>query len=263
MNIRIQDLPQAFSLFAVALAATGYSHAYRFEVDAVRNPLSLGAPPAYRITSAHPSFGEGDRHFDKVADSVRVALSSKGMFDAPEGTPHESDIEIDFGMGAPELERRTTREPVLAVVAPTEEVAPDLGSGMAGDLQQMSPLPQVVGFRDVDYFVTVYRKFIRITARAVADPDARKPPAEQWSVYVENVDESDDLDRYLPLMVAAGMDSIASEQAGPQTVVLNDRDPRVDFIERGLAASDPEDRNRQAAPGEGNAVLVAGKDVIR
>jgi len=96
------------------------------------------------------------------------------------------------------------------------------------------PRQELAGFEDRIVTVTVYEKYIRITAREASGGEGDRPPREIWSVYVKNDDENDNLREYVPLMVSAAMDSVDENGSTAKDVVLNDSDERVTFVKKGL-----------------------------
>ena len=85
--------------------------------------------------------------------------------------------------------------------------------------------------------VTVYRKFLRVTAREAVDRGsaAGVGTRQLWSVSVSTDDESADLDRYVRLMAAAAIDFVGKNTQRQRSVILTNRDGRVLLIERAAA----------------------------
>jgi hypothetical protein len=168
--------------------------------------------------------------FARAAADIRTALSSKGLFEAPAGVAPQFEVEIDFGLEGPVQKTLTHTEPVYvsassAPRSPGSRGADDFGS--AG-------LPRKIGERTVTTTVTVHRKFLRLTARAVRARDDDQPRPVLWSVVVTNEDESDDLVRYIRLMAAAAMDVIDKDTGAERRVVLTNHDGRVAFVAQGM-----------------------------
>jgi hypothetical protein len=183
---------------------------------------------------------ENDLRFKEAADYVKTALSSKGMYEAPEGVEADMNIEIDFGMEEPRITYHTMSEPVYVTKAGatrTIMVAVRDKEGRVRMVPQVvhdPPTHELVGFADRVVTVTVYEKYMRITARETPDESGDRPPRELWSVYISNEDESDDLREYVPLMVSASMDSINQNSSQQTEVVLKKDDERVVFVNQGM-----------------------------
>lgn len=224
-------------LFALA----GCSSTYRFKVDAVKNPDISEPKQSYRIVSGNPEMDAEDLRFKEAEGYVKTALSSKGMYEAPAGTQPEMVIEVDFGMEEPRTETRTVQDPVyMTVRSPPRLVRVMVRDPKTGEMKEAlvmvedPPRQELIGFQDRVLTVTVYEKYIRITAREAQSSDGERPPRELWSVYVKNEDEKDDLRQYVPLMVSAAMDSVNENATTAKEVVLSDSDQRVAFVKRGI-----------------------------
>ena len=86
------------------------------------------------------------------------------------------------------------------------------------------------GFERFPTTITVYEKFLRLTARSGHDRRRR----ELWSVYVTNEDSGKDRDTYLLLLVSAAMDALGENAPRAHQVVLTVDDQRVGFVARGM-----------------------------
>jgi hypothetical protein len=233
------------ALLLVGLSAlfSGCATTYRFKVDAVKNPETeiTEEKKSFRIVSANPEMDEEDLRFKEAKAYVATALSSKGMYEAPPGTEADMTIELDFGMEEPRTKFYTVSEPVYAVVGGGTRTimvpVRDPNTGRITYVPQVvyeQPQRELVGFQDRVVTVTVYEKYIRISARESQEEAGDRPPRELWSVYVTNEDESDDLRKYVPLMVSAAMDSVDDNTSSQKEVVLTQEDERVTFVKKGM-----------------------------
>lgn len=230
----------AFCLCAL-LTLAGCGSTYRFKVDAVKNPDVAEEKHSYHIASGNPEMDSEDLRFKEAAKYVKTALSSKGMYEAPPGTEAEMVVEVDFGMEEPRTEIRTVSVPVyIYVSSPPRLVRMRVRDPKTGQIREVEmvvqdpPRQELAGFEEHPQTVTIYEKYIRITARETAGQDGDRPPREIWSVYVKNEDENDNLRDYVPLMVSAAMDSVDENGSTAKEVVLNDSDERVAFVKKGL-----------------------------
>ncbi len=222
-------------------ALTGCGSTYRFKVDAIKNPDVADAKHSYRIASGNPEMDSEDLRFKEAAGYVKTALSSKGMYEAPAGTEAEMIIDVDFGMEEPRTEMRTVSVPIYQYVRQPPRIVrvtvrdPKTGQTRVVEmLVEDPPRQELAGFEERVVTVTVYEKYIRITAREAPGGEGDRPPREIWSVYVKNEDENDNLREYVPLMVSAAMDSVDENGSTAKEVVLNDTDERVTFVKKGL-----------------------------
>ena len=223
------------------LVLAGCGSTYRFKVDAIKNPDVADAKHSYRIASGNPEMDSEDLRFKEAAGYVKTALSSKGMYEAPPGTEAEMIIDVDFGMEEPRTEMRTVSVPIYQYVRQPPRIVrvtvrdPKTGQTRVVEmLVEDPPRQELAGFEERVVTVTVYEKYIRITAREAPGGEGDRPPREIWSVYVKNEDENDNLREYVPLMVSAAMDSVDENGSTAKEVVLNDTDERVTFVKKGL-----------------------------
>ncbi|RLD04601.1 MAG: hypothetical protein DRI65_10400 [Chloroflexota bacterium] len=170
---------------------------YRFKVDAIKAPGG-----SYRLESADSEFTQDDAHFREVAEFVKTALSSKGMFEAPPGVMPDMIVEVDLGIEA-------TRT-----------------------IQWMTFYPPFDGGQLVT--VVIYKLFLQITARDEPRQGGDHLPLERWSTYVTIENEDDDLRKYVPLLVSAAMDSIDADTAGQKRITLRANDDRIAFVKAGM-----------------------------
>jgi hypothetical protein len=227
-------------LLGAALMFSGCATSYRFKVDSIKNHEVPEGALSYRIASANPEMTEDDLRFKEAAKYVKTALSSKGMYEAPEGTEADMNIELDFGMEEPRITYQTMSEPVYVTKAGATRTIMVAVRDKEGKVRMVPqivhdpPTQELIGFADHVITVTVYEKYMRITARETADEAGDRPPRELWSVYVSNEDQSDDLREYVPLMVSASMDSINQNSSQQSEVVLKKDDERVVFVSEGM-----------------------------
>ena len=85
--------------------------------------------------------------------------------------------------------------------------------------------------------VTIYEKYLKITARENKPASEGRPPAELWSIHASAEDESKDLRKYLPIMASATVDYIGQDSSSQKVVKVKADGPGVGFIRKGM--SDP------------------------
>lgn len=221
----------------------GCATTYRFKVDAVKNadPQVTEEKQSFRIISANPEMDEEDLRFKEAKQYVKTALSSKGMYESPGNSDAEMVIEVDFGMEEPRTKFYTVSEPVYAVVGGgTRTIMVPVRDPVTNRISYVPqvvydpPQRELVGFQDRVVTVTVYEKYIRVTSRETPEEAGDRPPRELWSVYVTNEDESDDIRKYVPLMISAAMDSMDQNTSSQKEIVLTQEDERVKFVKTGM-----------------------------
>jgi hypothetical protein len=218
MNNKTSTLYLVTMLVAVLVLGSGCaSQSYRVHVDAVHSEYIDQEAVSYRLLNANPERDADDLRVQQTAALVKTALSSKGFYEAPAGVAPEMEIEVDFDVEAPRKKVEHRRERTY--------------------LSEDGPiaLPFLAdGEREITVVVFVYEKYVRITARETCEQSGDRPPRELWSVVATNIDESDDLDRYVPMLVAAAMDEIAHDTGETRATSIASNDERVVFVREGM-----------------------------
>jgi hypothetical protein len=236
--------PLRLGLLALAAASalaigSGCTTRHQVKVDAISRPTTEKAL-SYRIRHKGASLGaeEGLRE-QEVAGFVRTALSGKGMYEAPADELADMVIEVDFGIEKPRPKLEKNSVPVYTQVGggvryETVPVADPSGRPAVRTVAvYQPPRTELVGYQDMVIPVSVYEKYLTISARE-ARPAEGQPPVELWSVRVSSEDGSDDLRRYLPLLASVSIDYIAADSSTQKTVRVGETDADVKFIRRGM-----------------------------
>jgi hypothetical protein len=92
----------------------------------------------------------------------------------------------------------------------------------------------MVGYQEVITPVSIYEKYLRISAHENKPVVEGKPPTEIWSVSVTSEDESKDLRKYLPLLASASANYIGKDTHAETVVKVKENDPAVTFVKKGL-----------------------------
>lgn len=218
---------------SLAVLATGCASQHRFTVEAIKQTDTPLTRHSYQLVDTRPASERGDARWHQVARDVHTALSSRGLYAAPEGTTPELTIEVDYGISAPIVTRGTRSEPIYAVLPPQSSGGLRVGGGIGG----AGALPTYLGSREIPYTIRTYRKFLRLTARETGPRTVDSTPRQVWSVLVTNEDKSNDLRGYTRLMIAAAMDSIDENVAEELQIALTPKDARVAFVASGSGSS--------------------------
>jgi hypothetical protein len=110
------------------------------------------------------------------------------------------------------------------------------------------PRNEIVGYEEVPRMVTVYEKYVRISARENRPASEGRPPGELWSIHASTEDESKDLRKYLPILASATVDYIGSDTSSQRTVKVRADGADVDFIRRRGAEPVPAPTSAGRAP---------------
>ena len=206
----MQEIRESFvvtSTLAGILVLAGCATNYMVEVDALKSSNVEEPYESFHIVSADPEIDREVPQFEAVSKYLKAALSGKGMYEAPDGETADLIIEVSFGIGDPEIEFEEISVPA---------------DGYPG----MYVLTEVVP-------ITIYGKFLRISARDNKEIDQLESLEEVWHLYISARDKSSDLEKYLPLLVAAGQDFMGQETKGQVRVKIKDESDAVVFIKGG------------------------------
>lgn len=240
---------------AVVLAAAGCSSSsYRVKVDAISRPVPE-QKQSYVLKSKDPRLGEENLRYREAADFVRTALSGKGLYEAGSEDRADMVVELDYGMETPRTKIERVSTPVYAQVGGRVRYESVPVTDARGNTTYRNvavfdpPRSELVGYDDVPRQVTIYEKYLKITARENKAASEGRPPAELWSIHASAEDESKDLRKYLPIMASATVDYIGRDSSNQQVVKVKADGPEVVFIRnRGMTASPPAGAGEAASP---------------
>jgi hypothetical protein len=157
---------------------------------------SLAKPDAekaisYRIENKNPLVAEDSLRYKEAAGFVKTALSGKGLYEAPENTKPDLVVNLDYGVGPPEIRRETVSEPVYIEIPGerrTERV--QVGTSPTGApiyqtiVVQDPPTTHLAGYRDYVITSVVYEKYLKLSALSTEPSGEGRPPSEVWTVDV-------------------------------------------------------------------------------
>ncbi len=239
-NTHLRRAPLAAAV-ALALLAGGCSTSptYQVKVDAITKPANAQAQ-SYKIKSKDPRLGEENLRYKEAADFVKTALSGKGLYEAPSEDVADMIVELDYGMEAPRAKIERVTVPVYAQVGGGvryDSVAVTDSRGNTGYRTVAvyePPRSELIGYDEMPRQVTIYEKYVKISARENKPASEGRPPAELWSIHASAEDESKDLRKYLPLMVAATTEYIGQDSSHQKVVKVRADAPGVEFIRKGM-----------------------------
>jgi len=253
--------PLAYPRFFVVLSLVtvagfwGGCHAntYAVKVDAVakRDPAAAPAaePQSYKIKSKNPALGEEDLRYLEAADYVKTALSGRGLYEAPSDDKADMIVELDYGIEAPRTKIEMVSVPRYGQVGggvryeqlPVVDQRGNTSYRTVAIYQP--PRTELLGYDERPERVTVYEKYLRVTARENKPGVEGRPPSQIWSVQTSTEDQSKDIRKYLPIMASATADSIGKDTGTQKVIKIRDDSQAVDFIRKGM-------ENRSLAPVE-------------
>ena len=228
------------ALLALLFTGCSTSSTYAVKVDAITKPEPVAAQ-SFKLKSKDPRMGEENLRYREAAEFVKTALSGKGLYEAPSEEKADMIVELDYGMDAPRAKMERVSVPVYAQVGGgvRYESVPVTDSRGNTSFRTVAvydpPRSELVGYDNAPRMVTIYEKYLKITARENKAASEGRPPAELWSIHASAEDESKDLRKYLPIMASATVDYIGQDSSTQQVVKVRADGPGVDFIRKGMS----------------------------
>ena len=172
---------------------------------------------------------------------MRTALSGKGMYEAPDADKADLVVELDYGVGPPQSKMETISEPVYRVIpgrvtTQTVQVGTDRNGNPVYQTitVQEPPTTEFDGYREYQVRITVYEKFLRLSARDNKPAAEGQPPSEVWAVDVTSEGESKDVRKALPILAAASIDFVGRDSHGQKIIRIKDSNGDVAFVKKGM-----------------------------
>ncbi len=225
---------------AGALAVGGCTPSYEVKVDSLAKPKAEEAI-SYKIHSTNPEIAEDSLRHKEAVGFVRTALSGKGMYETTDAEHADVVVDLDYGVGPPQLRHETVSEPIYATVpgevhSQTMQVGTDKNGNPIYQTVtvQDPPRTELIGYRDRVITTVVYEKHLRLSAHENKPASEGRPPSEIWTVDVTSEGETHDLRRTLPVLAAASIDYVGKDSHGQKIIRLKDTDKDVAFIKKGM-----------------------------
>jgi hypothetical protein len=238
---------------AVSFAAGCGSSTYRVKVDAITKPAPVETQ-SFKLRSKDPRLGEENLRYREAAEYVRTALSGKGLYEAASEDKADMIVELDYGMDAPRTKVERVSVPVYAQVGGGVRYESVPVTDTRGNTSYRTvavyepPRTELVGYDNAPRQVTIYEKYLKITARENKSAVEGRPPAELWSIHASAEDESKDLRKYLPIMASATVDYIGQDSSSQKVVKVRADGPGVDFIRKGMSGSNSSEAKAPSVP---------------
>lgn len=229
--------------FVLALAAmllSGCATTHTVKVDSLAKPKSENAI-SYEIKNRNPLVADDSLRYKEAAGMVKTALSGKGLYEAPPNTKPDIVVDLDYGVGPPQMRRETVSEPVYITIPGqirTERV--QVGTDSQGRpiyqtvTVQDPPTTEFAGFREYIVTVVVYEKYLKLSARENKEQVEGRPAQEVWTIDVTSEGESRDIRKNLPVLVAASIDYIGKDSQGQKTIRIKDNSSDIAFVKKGM-----------------------------
>ena len=237
------EVSSRLNILYLCLAAVflgGCATPYTFKVDAINNP-EIAGHLSFKMVSSNAEIDESDLQYKEVAEYVKTTLSAQGMYEAPTAESADMIVDIAYGIGEPEIDFKTYTTPLYAVRGGDYEtrmvpvVDKTTGKVYMKTVQvYVPPVREVVDFEERVMPITTYEKYLRLTSRDNREVDEEEGPAQVWSIYVKNKDESNDLRKYLPLLAAAAVPYVGADTEEQEEIRIKETDESVAFIKQGM-----------------------------
>ncbi len=215
------------------------TNTYNVKINAISNAEKKSGE-SYRIVTKNGGNPETDLRAREAVDYVKTALSGRGLYEAPNPENADMVVEVDYDVEPPRVEFESRSVPVFApleggvrsVIVPTRTPS---GAVVFRRVSVLDPPSQeLIGFEEKTIPVTVYEKYLRVSARENVKSGDDSPPEQLWSVYVSNEAEDDDLRKALPVLASVVGDYIGVTTAEDQEQKVNSETDEVAFIKQGM-----------------------------
>jgi hypothetical protein len=222
------------------LVLAGCATTHEVKVDSLAKPQAEDAI-SYEIKNRNPLVADDSLRYKEAANMVKTALSGKGLYEAPPNTKPDIVVDLDYGVGPPQMRKETVSEPVYITIPGqirTERV--QVGTDSQGRpiyqtiTVQDPPTTEFAGFREYIVTVVVYEKYLKLAARENKELPEGRPAQEVWTVDITSEGESRDIRKNLPVLVAASIDYIGKDTHGQKTIRIKDNSSDIAFVKKGM-----------------------------
>jgi hypothetical protein len=210
--------PLCFSL--LVLFSGGCATSYRVNIDSLAKPDANAI--SYALRNATSTEGDDSLRYQEAANLVRTALSGRGLYEAPPNVTPDVIVSIDYGVESLTRSEKFLKGPVKigshATVGPDGMITPPV-----------FPKPE---YETVT--VTVYEKYLHLTARENVAGKGDEVAADVWRVNVTSEGQSRDVRKHLPILVAATIEYVGKDSRGEKSIRIKDTDADVVFVKKGM-----------------------------
>jgi hypothetical protein len=209
-------------MLATVLVFAGCRTVHDVVVDAISNQAKpLGS--SYRLDVHDPSGGVDKELGVEAVSLMRDALAARGLYEAPAGVRPDMVIELEYGVGPGEIKIEHVPSPVMMTDA---------------------SFPGPAGSDYGDKPVIVFEKFIKLSAREPAPPDARADHGkargdELWNLHVSVEDKKKELGPYLPVLASVSVDYIGENSGQEKHLQVKESDAAVALRQMQAKAATP------------------------
>ena len=233
-------LSARLALLLSGLLLGGCATTHELKIDSIAKPRAADAI-SYEIRNKNPLVADDSLRYKEAAGFVKTALSGRGMYEAPPNTKADMIVDVDYGVSPPKIKQEMVSEPVYVTVPGQVRMERiQVGTDSQGRpvyqtvTVQDPPTTQFAGFREYMVTVTVYEKYLKMSARENKEATEGRPVQEIWTVDVTSEGESCDVRKHLPILVAASIDYVGKDSQGQKTIRLKDNSSDIAFVKKGM-----------------------------
>jgi hypothetical protein len=227
-------------LFAAGSLLTGCANSTEVKIDSIAKPKAEESI-SYKIRNTNPAIAEDSLRNKEAVGFVRTALSGKGMYETTDAAHADLVLDVDYGVGPPQIRHETVSEPVYITLPGEVRVERvQVGTDRNGNpiyqtvTVQDPPHTEFAGYRDYVITTVVYEKYLKMTAHENKEATEGQPPLDVWSIDVTSEGQSHDLRKTLPVLAAASIDYVGKDSHGQKIIHLKDSDKDVAFVKKGM-----------------------------
>jgi hypothetical protein len=212
---------------------------YEVKVNAISHPEKAPGT-SYRIVTKNGLDPASDLRTQEAVGYVKTALSGKGMYEAPDPNRADVVVEVDFDVEPPRVKYERSTEPVFArtsgsvrsIMVPVRDASGQVRYRTVSAIEP--PQVELIAYEERIIPITVYEKYLRVSARENIPYSETRPPAQLWSVHVSREDSTSDIRADLPVLASTVVDYIGKTTESDQMVRVKRDSADVAFVKRGL-----------------------------
>ncbi len=202
---RNRYLALAGSLLLLVFVATGCNQAYQVKVDGIRDGrVARIAGRPYKLLVPPKGAAGASVNQARVESMIKTALATHGYYPVDSESEADLVITVEYGLTPGRVSFR--QRAVLRT--------PNIGVYDAGYRNYPGIVPVVSHEQEIVKEV-VKTKYITFSARDPRAVDRTGKPVEIWNLVVKIEDEGENLDEYIPILLAGSMKYLG-ENTGEQ-----------------------------------------------
>ncbi len=205
----------------ILLFLTGCENSYQVKVDGIRDNRMIypqGTPYAVLLPPRGATGLDFDR--EKAEAMVKTSLATRGYYPVDNVNEAEIVITVEYGLTAGRVsfkQRRSIMPPVIGTYDPGYQTYPGI-------------IPVLPPTKDELVSEVVKTKYITFSARDPDKIDRNGKPIEVWNLVVKIEDEGDDLDEYMPVLLAAAMNYLGEDTGEQLELTLGPDSEAVQYV---------------------------------